>query len=375
MEVRSLSIDGFRNLATARLDFHPRLNLIVGRNGQGKTNLVESLAVVSGRSSFRAAEPAEIICDGASRATLACRLSGPAGEGLLGAALGAGTREHVWNGRKVSRLSASRLLPLVLLTEADLRRLSAPPAERRRALDRVAAAREPGHSAAVSRMERSRLQRNRLLSAPHPPDRDELLAFTDAFAEASAAVSASRRKVLPLLSTALARAAERLGSPYPALALTLRSDLGATADEPRLRDELLSLLARTLPEERRAGRTLHGPHRDDVVLLSGGRPLAPRASSGEARTLVLAWTLAEREVLSDAAGEAPALAFDDFDSEWDLGVLERFARALPDEGQLFLTSARAETVRNLPLPPGAVLEVEAGQVVSRGGTVPAEARP
>ncbi len=105
---------------------------------------------------------------------------------------------------------------------------------------------------------------------------------------------------------------------------------------------------------------------------AGETPLSTRASSGEARTLVLAWALAERSLLAEAAGALPVFAFDDFDSAWDPAVLARFAEALPDDGQVFLTSARAQVARALPLPPGAVWDVGAG-VLSPAGRLPGRA--
>ena len=116
------------------------------------------------------------------------------------------------------------------------------------------------------------------------------------------------------------------------------------------------------PDERRRGRCLVGPHRDDVEVTSDGRPVAGRASSGESRTLVLAWTLAEAGLLHEVRGAPPLVAFDDFDSEWDPGALDRFAEAVPAGTQLFLTSARPEAVRGLPLPEGGLFRMEAGRL-------------
>ena len=162
MVIGTLSVEAFRNLVPSRLGLHPRLNLLVGANGQGKTNVLESLALVSGRPSFRTADLADVVREGAAEAAVSVRLDGDGG-GALGALLSRGRREHAWNGRKVSRLEASRRLPLVLLTAADLDRLSGPPSDRRRALDRVVAAREPALTADYRRYEKARAERVALL--------------------------------------------------------------------------------------------------------------------------------------------------------------------------------------------------------------------
>lgn len=365
MEIGSLSVEAFRNLAPSRLGFHPRLNLLVGANGQGKTNVLESLALVSGRPSFRTSDLSDVVRDGAHEAAVSVRLAGEP-EGALGALLSKGRREHAWNGRKVSRLEAARKLPLVLLTNADLGRLAGPPAERRRAIDRVAVAFEPALASSFRRYEKARAERVALLSHPGRPDRDALASFEEVLAVSGAAIAAARRRWIVPLGRKLAESALLLGAPWRGVALRLVSDLPPDAAEDALAEALRRGLRTREAEERRAGRALFGPHRDDLSLVAGETPLSARASSGEARTLVLAWALAERSLLSEAAGVLPVFAFDDFDSEWDPEVLRRFAGALPDDGQVFLTSARAAIARSLPLPAGAVFEVDAGCVRPAG---------
>ena len=365
MEIGSLSVEAFRNLAPSRLGFHPRLNLLVGANGQGKTNVLESLALVSGRPSFRTSDLSDVVREGAREAAVSARLSG-APDGVLGTLLSKGRREHAWNGRKLSRLEASRKLPLVLLTNADLHRLGGPPAERRRALDRVALAFEPALADAFRRYERARSERIALLSLPGRPDRDALASFEEVLAVSGAAIAAARRRRIVALGTKIAEGARLLGTAWPRVSLELVSDLPAEAPEATLAEAIRRGLRSREAEERRAGRALFGPHRDDVRLVSGETSLSARASSGEARTLVLAWSLAERSLLAEASGVLPVLAFDDFDSEWDPDVLARFAGALPGDGQVFLTSARAAIARALPLPAGAVFEVDEGLVRPAG---------
>lgn len=341
------------------------MNLLVGANGQGKTNVLESLALVAGRPSFRTSELADVVTAGAAEASVSVRLTGDAG-GQLGALLSRGRREHAWDGRRITRLEASRRLPLVLLTGADLGRLGGPPAERRRALDRVALAFEPGLAAEYRGYEKARAERVALLAAPGRGDRDALLAWEEILAVSGAAVAAARRRHVGPLGRRIAGFARLLDAPWGDLSLRLVSDLPEAGDRESLAEALRAGLRRGEAADRRAGRALFGPHRDDVRLVTGGVPLATRASSGESRTLVLAWTLAERALLAEATGVLPVFAFDDFDSEWDPFVLERFAGVLPGDGQVFLTSARAEVARALPLPEGAVWNVEGGTLRGAG---------
>ena len=371
MEITSLTPEGFRNLAGGRIEFHPQLNLVVGDNGQGKTNLLEALALVTGRPSFRTADVAEVVRAGEPRSVLAARVRRPEAapadrDGVLGARLAVGTREQFWNGERVSRLSASRRAPVVFLTGRDHARYTGPPAERRRALDRAAQALDPAYGRDLAAYERARAAKTRLLSIRGRFDADELAVYEDALAEAGGRVAAARRAAARALKRLLCRSAARLHSPFGDLHLELASDLPEEAPAEVLSAALRARMRERGPEERRAGRCLAGPHRDDVVLTSAGTPVAARASSGENRTLVLAWTLAELALVADAVASAPALAFDDFDSEWDPGVLAAFAEALPDDAQIFLTSARPDAVRGLPLPAGVLLRMAGGRLLREG---------
>ncbi len=371
MEILSLNPEGFRNLAGGRIEFHPRLNLVVGDNGQGKTNLLEALAVVTGRMSFRTADLAEVIRAGEMRGQLTAKVrrveAAPADrDGHLGVRLAPGAREQFWNGARVSRLQASRLAPIVFLTARDLTRYGGPPSERRRALDRVAQALDPSFGRDLLAYEKARSAKTRLLAARSRFDADELAVYEEAMAEAGARVAVARRAALSALARLLLENAVRLKSPFGDLRLDLASDLPVEGDAAGIRAAFRARLAECAAEERRAGRCLAGPHRDDVVLTSAGAPVAARASSGENRTLVLAWTLAETSLVAGAVGTTPALAFDDFDSEWDPAVLAAFAEARPEDSQIFLTSARPEAVRGLPLPAGILLRMVLGRVAREG---------
>lgn len=366
MEILSLAAEGFRNLSLSRTEFHPRLNLLVGENGQGKTNLLEAIAVLAGRPSFRTADLATVRESGAARATLSARFRRNGQEAVLGLSLSEGLRAHVLDGRHITRLEAASRLPSVFLTNADLPRLTAPPAERRRVLDRAAMALDTAHARELQAYEKARAAKNRLLVLRNRFDADELAVYEETLATAGGRIAAQRRRTAQLMETLLAEQAEVLGSPVRALALVLESDLPASGDPETLSARLRELQAARKADERRAGRCLVGPHRDDVVLVTDGVPVAERASSGESRTLLLAWTLAELYLVARASGVRPVLAFDDFDSEWDPGVLASFAEALPEDGQIFLTSAREEAVRALPLPAGGIYRMQKGRLSREG---------
>ena len=364
MDIAFLQSEAFRNLSDARLEFHPQLNLVVGDNGQGKTNLLEALAIVTGRPSFRTVDLADVRQHGTARTVLTARRRGDGA--TLGVVLADGFREHYRDGEKVTRLAASRVAPFVFLTARDLTRLTGAPGERRRALDRAALAQGAEYGRVLAAYEKARASKARLLALRHRFDADELAVYETTMAEAGAAVAVARRRAAAALVPEIAANAARLKNRFKDLTLELGSDLPAEGTAESFAAALRDGMRARGAEERRAGRCLVGPHRDDAILRAAGVPLATRASSGENRTFVLAWTLAELSLVAAGAGTAPALAFDDFDSEWDPAVLAAFARALPEGGQVFLTSARPEAVRGLPLPAGFLFRMTAGRLAREG---------
>lgn len=372
MEILSLTAEAFRNLVSGRIELHPRVNLISGDNGQGKTNLLEALALVSGRPSFRTSDLRVVRAEGAARSFISVRMRPQAGadrvvgaDRVIGVELADGVRNHHADGRKITRLEATRAVPAVFLTAADLQRLTGAPAARRNAVDRAASILDASHTKALQAYERARISKSRLLSAGRF-DPDELAIYELAMLAAGSELAAGRRSAAVKLEEELVVAAHDLKSPYRDVRLALSSDLPPAGSKDELRAAFSRLVDERRREERRAGRCLVGPHRDDVVLSAGTTPLSERASSGETRTLLLAWTLAELRLLLAARGTAPAFAFDDFDSEWDPEVLSTFAEALPESGQVFLTSARPDAVRSLPLPSGAIFRMEKGKLTRVG---------
>lgn len=357
MELETLSPESFRNLAPHPSELHPRLNLVVGANGEGKTNFVEAIALVAGQPSFRTADLRVLPAEGHAKATVAAR----GGGGLLAVSVENGVRRHFWNGERTARLEARRRLPAVFLTTSDLTRFTGPPTERRRALDRAAFALDPAHARHLAAYEKARAARAKILAAPKP-DTELLAVYGETMAPEGGMVAAGRREALAALGPALRAEARRLGSPWAETELTLKSDLPAGGDAKLLAAALAAALRDRERDERRAGRCLVGPHLDDVLAHAAGVVVGDRASAGENRTLVLAWTLAERAVLGKGVGTSPLLLFDDFDSEWDREVLATFSEALGDDGQVVLTSARPEALRALPLPSGWLFRMERGRL-------------
>jgi DNA replication and repair protein RecF len=342
LRLLELAPRGFRNLAPDVVSFGSGWNLVVGENGQGKTNLLEAVALVCGQRSFRKASPAEMSADGESFRVGAKIRRGFATEDLsVEWSAGVGRRFRR-AGKEISFRDASSLAPAVFLAPEHRALLAGPPEERRRFLDRLVLGARPAAGDDLARYERALRERNALLARMQPyrrgnhalagtlPGKPELEAWTEELAIAGEAVRRHRREALKLLRDAFSRLSEDAGPEYSAISLSYSIEEGS---------ELKKTLEELRPVELLRGRSLAGPHRDDLVWERAGRPLENRASAGEIHRIVTLAKLAEWRVVRDAAGEPPLFGVDDFDAGLSARSLDGFFAGLPEGATVILTTA------------------------------------
>ena len=342
MRLLELAPRGFRNLAPEVVSFGSGWNLVVGENGQGKTNLLEAVGLVCGQRSFRRATPAEMSAEGNGFRLDAKVRRGFATEDL-GVEWSAATgRRFRRAGKEISFREASALAPAVFLAPEHRSLLAGPPEERRRFLDRLVLGARPAAGGDLARYERALRERNALLariqavrrgeavSGGSVPGRAEIEAWTEETAVAGEAVRRHRREALKLFREAFSGLCRDAGPEYSAISLSYSVEEGS---------ELKTTLEGLLSVELLRGRTLAGPHRDDLVWERAGRPLENRASAGEIHRIVTLAKLAEWRVVRDAAGEPPLFGVDDFDAGLSARSLDGFFAGLPEGATVILTTA------------------------------------
>jgi DNA replication and repair protein RecF len=335
LQLSEFSSQGFRNLSSETISFGGGVTLVTGENAQGKTSLLEAVALVCGQRSFRTAAMADMARDGNSfRAEAVIDHSGT--RERIGVAWSRGAGRQFSRGNKASDFrEVSALAPAVFLAPEHQALLTGSPAVRRRFLDRLVFGLKPAAGDDLSRYATALRERNALLAQARlgrgPAAAGELEAWTEELAIAGAAVRRHRRSALGLWSTAFGELARQAGSAYTPIRVTYAGD-GDSVEEIRKACERLRAV------ERRRGYSLAGPHRDDLLWTREGRPFAPLASAGEiARTVAIA-KLAEWRVIAEAAGETPLFAADDFDAGLSEGWVREFLDQLPEETAVLLTT-------------------------------------
>jgi DNA replication and repair protein RecF len=371
--LQSLTLFQFRNIAHLDWEPHPRANLLVGSNAQGKTNLLEALYFLGTSKPLRpGADPQDLIMQGKAEALVRARISQEQ-LGLtrdLEAQLQLGQpKKFLLNAKKLTPLSKLYgQLPVVLFTPDDLDLVKAGPSARRLYLDMEISQASPPYLADLQRYQRALKQRNGALKmvAEGQAEWDAVEAFDELLVTSGAAIVLYRLQALaelkPLAAEAQARIAgkdERLELDYlcslkdPRDHASLPLEAGALAHQFRLR------LRERAREERGRATTLSGPHRDDLSLMLNGEPAKMFASQGQQRSTALALKLAEVQFLSLKLGEPPVLLLDDVLSELDLQRQTQLLGLLDERVQTFVTSTHAD---GLAYKPGKTMTVENGVV-------------
>ena len=325
MTIGRLSLIDFRSYRDAVLAPGSGLVVLTGENGAGKTNVLEAVSLLSPGRGLRGASLAEMARSGGPGGfAVAARLSeAELGTGTLASA--PERRQVRINGAAASATSLSEWLSVLWLTPAMDRLFQEGAGGRRRFLDRLVLALEPGHAVHAARYEAAMRARNKLL-ADARPDGDWLSALEARMAEHGAALVAARREGVAALGARLADAPD---GPFARAGLRLEG-----GDE-----DLDTALAAGRKRDAAAGRTLAGPHRTDLLVthLGKGQP-AGSCSTGEQKALLLSIVLAHADLVAERVQRRPILLLDEVAAHLDprrRAVL--FERLAEGGGQVWMT--------------------------------------
>jgi len=378
-----LSLANYRNYGRVNLKLGRGLNLFVGDNAQGKSNLLEAIYLLSTLRSSRASSDSDlvrrdIISSEFPVARLACEVERSAGNLQLEVAIvgrttdgshRAGKRVRV-NGVAKRASDAVGQLAAVLFTTLDIEIVAGPPLLRRRYLDMMISQVDRGYLRAMQRYAKVLQQRNSLLKRIQAREANsaELNFWDQELAHAGGIIMQARADALGHLVPQAAFQMERLSDGLEVLQLTYRPALGGLdavdcpIEEAEWTARMLRALTNLRPREIGAGATLVGPHRDDITVEIDDMPADSFASRAQQRTAALAMRIAEASYLRRALGDDPVVLLDDVLSELDArrrrGVLEFF----DSFQQTIVTTAEPDRVRE-------VMTRAAGRFVVAAGAI------
>lgn len=361
MHVRELDLRDFRSWPELNLKLEPGVTVVAGRNGHGKTNIVEAVHYTSTLSSHRVATDAPLVAAGKPNARVSVTTVNEGRElttHLLIKPQGA-NQAQINRTKLKSAREILGVLRTVMFSPEDLRLINGEPAERRRFLDDLAALRTPRLGGARADYERVLRQRNALLKHSNmalrrgysDDDGATALSTLDVWdgqlAHFGAQVVAGRLSLIDDLSPHITSAYHSVAPESRPAAVAYNSTLdkavtelagGQSRDPAVFEAAMLTELGRRRKDEIDRGVTLVGPHRDDVSLMLGDNPAKGYASHGETWSYALALHLAEYQLLT-SDGSDPVLILDDVFAELDAKRRERLVHVAEGAEQVLITAA------------------------------------
>ena len=331
MHLAHLRLRDFRNYARCDVDFGPGFHVLLGDNGQGKTNILEAIYLLATLRSFRGVGGAQMIRHGQKGY-------------FIGANVVADAEQEVkiyWSSaeRKISRNAApikkltdylGTLRAVVFCTE-DLQLVKGTARMRRRFIDLLLSQSQPDYLGILQRYTRAVRSRNAVLKQRHADDA-LLNSFTHDVLDLGNQLIASRKQLLPKISPLARLAYRRISNDAEELRLEYK---------PSVKNDFAVELNQSRERERKYRSTIVGPHRDDISLMLNDRLAAQYGSEGQKRSLAVALKITQAEFLTGILGFPPVLLIDDVMGELDIkrrsGLVPLLERSGHSQGQVFMT--------------------------------------
>jgi DNA replication and repair protein RecF len=396
VHVRHLTLKDFRSYPAVELALTPGVTTLIGRNGQGKTNLVEAVGYLATLGSHRVATDQPLVRFGTGQAVIRGAILRDGRETMVELEITPGRANRARLGRAPVARPRDVLgtVRTVLFAPEDLALVKGDPSERRRFLDELLVQRQPRWSGVRSDYDKILKQRNALLksAAPvlrkgarhrprpgdEPPDeaRESALHTLDIWNDHISTVGSqlvyARLRLLRDLVPDLAECYDAVSAASSNARATYKSSLhedlakriaeGEVPEIEELRIGMLETADALRPNEIERGISLVGPHRDDVVLSLGDLPARGYASHGESWSFALGLKLAAYRLLRRDLGDDPVLVLDDVFAELDSGRRERLAELIADCEQVLITAAVGADVPEVLRERGTTYAVELGRV-------------
>jgi len=361
--LKTIELKDFRNYEAEEVVFHEKINILTGRNAQGKTNLIEAVNLLALGKSFRTRKEQELVRFGTEEA----RVKGafekrdrPHTTEIRFRSDSSGKKIYIINGVETGTVSdLMGGVYTIVFSPEDLRIVKGEPETRRRFMDRELILLKPLYYHKLKKYRQVLKARNALLKSENLSI-DLLDVFDSQLAEAAEAVMRDRAMWLAELSQAAKSAGSRITDGSEELDLKYLPHLSQIGDG-YTRDEIKAVLLKGRDRDVLVRSTESGPHRDDFAVFAGGLDLRVYGSQGQQRTAALSLRLAERELIKNETGEDAILLLDDVMSELDSGRQERLLESF-DENQIFITAAGPFREEALKLRASKMMRVEGGRI-------------
>lgn len=369
MFVKSIALQNYRNYGALELNTDNRVNIFVGNNAQGKTNLLESIFVLALTKSHRTPRDKELIGWEAEHAQLRAAVERKYGTVQLELNISRQGKKAKLNGLEQRKLSGFiGALNVVMFAPEDLEIVKGSPGIRRRFLDMEIGQVQPSYLYHLQQYQKVLVQRNNLLkqmwSSPSGQANTMLDIFNEQLVTNGVKVVKKRKQYLKKLQSWAEQIHAGITNGKEALTVEYSPSFAMPdEDEAVLFEQFMLKLTQMKDQEVRRGMTLVGPHRDDLAFYINGKEVQTYGSQGQQRTTALSLKLAEIELMHEEIGEYPILLLDDVLSELDSMRQTQLIETFQSKVQTFITTTGIEGINTSKLHDANMFHVENGQVM------------
>jgi DNA replication and repair protein RecF len=321
MIVNKLIIKNYRNFKEAEAELNDSLNLFIGENGQGKTNLMESIYIASIGRTFRQNSENELINFNENKSSVEIHLTKNNYKVIIEIRLEKNKKKQVFiNGVKLDKTSEMiGILNNVIFTPDDMKIIKGSPVERRRFINIDISQIKPKYKYLLNKYKKITTERNMLLKNYHTryENKDIIGIWNDYLVNTGTEIILYRNEYINKLKKYSGDIYSNLTGNKEKLDISYYSNIGPVTDREEVKTLFYDKIKKNFNNEILRGTSLYGPHKDDLTVKINGKECKYFGSQGQQRSAVLALKLAEIEIIREEAGEYPILLLDDVLSELD----------------------------------------------------------
>lgn len=340
MILNRLSIFNYKNISSAELDFVPKLNCLVGMNGEGKTNVLDVIHFLSLAKSATTSMDSQAIMHGQELMSIQGEYEHEDGtHETIHCGLKKGQKKVLRRGKKAYRRIADHigLIPLIMVSPADQWLIAGGSEERRHFLDIVISQYNHTYLDALVRYNKALQQRNTLLKQEEEPDNELMALLEEEMARVGTYIYEERKRYVELFIPTF--------QSFYSLISQEKEQVSLTYSSHGERGDLLEVIRRDRAKDRAVGYSLHGTHRDDLQMMLGGFPIKREGSQGQNKTFLIALKLAQFDFLKQTGSHtSPLLLLDDIFDKLDATRVQQIIKLVSGDhfGQIFLTDTNRE---------------------------------
>ena len=340
MILNRLSIFNYKNISSAELDFVPKLNCLVGMNGEGKTNVLDVIHFLSLAKSSTTSMDSQAIMHGQELMSIQGEYEHEDGtHETIHCGLKKGQKKVLRRGKKAYRRIADHigLIPLIMVSPADQWLIAGGSEERRHFLDIVISQYNHTYLDALVRYNKALQQRNTLLKQEEEPDNELMALLEEEMARVGTYIYEERKRYVELFIPTF--------QSFYSLISQEKEQVSLTYSSHGERGDLLEVIRRDRAKDRAVGYSLHGTHRDDLQMMLGGFPIKREGSQGQNKTFLIALKLAQFDFLKQTGSHtSPLLLLDDIFDKLDATRVQQIIKLVSGDhfGQIFLTDTNRE---------------------------------